>query len=68
MKVDFEMETPNSCIVCRFHTIDKMERYGGWISRCLIDRDLKMAIKDSLERRHEKCPGIINEGASNDGF
>ncbi len=23
------------------------------------DRDLKMAVKDSLERRHKKCPGRI---------
>lgn len=61
MKFEFEIETPNSCIDCLFHTIDKLDRYGGWISRCLIDRDLKMAVKDSLERRHEKCPGRIEE-------
>lgn len=57
MKIEFEIDTPNACIDCRFHTIDKQDRYDGWISRCLIDRDLKMAVKDSLERRHEKCPG-----------
>lgn len=61
MKFVFEIETPNSCIDCQFHTIDKLDRYGGWFSRCLIDRDLKMAVKDSLERRHEKCPGRIEE-------
>ena len=57
MKFEFEMETPNTCIECRFHAIDKQNRYDGWISRCLIDRDLKMAVMDSLSRRHEKCPG-----------
>lgn len=61
MKFEFEIKTPNSCIGCQFHTIDKLDRYGGWISRCLIDRDLKMTVKDSLERRHEKCPGRIEE-------
>ena len=60
MKFEFEIETPNACIDCLFHTIDKQDRYDGWISRCLIDRDLKMAVKDSLERRHEKCPGRIS--------
>lgn len=61
MKFEFEIETPNSCIDCQFHTIDKLDRYGGWFSRCLINRDLNMAVKDSLERRHEKCPGRIEE-------
>ena len=59
MKFEFETETPDRCIDCRFHTIDKMDRYGGWFARCLIDRDLKMTVKDSLERRHEKCQGRL---------
>ena len=59
MEIKFQMDIPNSCVDCRFNTIDKADRYGGWYARCLINRDLKMAVKDAIERRHEKCPGRI---------
>ena len=60
MKFNFDLlPSPEACIDCRFHTIDKKDRYEGWISRCLINRDIQIDVKEALQGRAKNCPGIM---------
>ena len=59
LKFEFEINVPNACIDCQFHTIDKNDLYGNWYVRCLIDKNIKTTVKDSIKQRNEDCPGIV---------
>ena len=61
MKFSFEIETPASCVECRFHELKTDGRYGRWVFLCLIDSGIKINPKDGLHRRVENCPGIVEE-------
>lgn len=59
MRFDFETETPNSCVECRFHTLKTDGRYGPYVFKCLISPDIKIAPRDGLKQRHQNCPGKL---------
>ena len=62
MRFEFEIETPPSCIECKFHELKTDGRYGKWILRCLIDDGIKISPRDGTRSRDENCPGKEMEG------
>ena len=61
MKLSFEIQTPNSCVECRFHELKTDGRYGKWIFRCLLDENLIIQPRDGVDHRDPKCPGKETE-------
>lgn len=68
MKIEFEMPTPNACIECQFHTLVTDGRYGPWVLKCLLNSDIKTAVKEGLKKRNDNCPGRIENEDNNDSI
>lgn len=60
MKFEFDIPTPESCILCPFKEVRVSPGYGPLKLRCLIKPELDISAADGLEKRSDHCPGKVN--------
>ena len=61
MKIVVDIPTPKACVDCKFHTVETDGRSGPWVMKCLIDNSIKAPVGEGVNRRNDKCPGIMEE-------
>ncbi len=64
MNLNFDIPTPPNCVECPFGSVDKLDRYGGWIFKCRIPPGFRMPVTEAINFRSKDCPG--KEKAKND--
>ena len=59
MNLNFDIPTPRSCGDCKFGYTAKDGDFN-WVLRCMIDGDLMSTFQDGRTKRHDDCPGTVD--------